>query len=254
MYSVIVPTLGRIEYLNELLSSILAQSLPPNEILVLLDNNDHCRKISGLISSDPSIALIFCDGLNLAEKRNFGASIAKYDNIIFSDDDDLWASTRGLLVSDALKNLPVCCHNYGKFGEINADDCSKLGKLTKEITARDLLGGSNKFGGGSSIASKRYIVLALPFSSKFRYCEDFEWWSRILLAGIRVQYLGVSLVKYRTHASNMTNSVGLISRFGWKLALGLANQSLLMVMIAIMIMLRSLFRSSFYLIRLAKKK
>jgi len=249
LYSVIVPSLGRLEYLNELIDSIVGQTTRPREILVLLDDNEHCREISDSIFTDESLQILFCANLNLAEKRNFGASVAKSENLIFSDDDDIWAPTRGEQVCEALKQAPVCCHNYGKFGAIVADDCSKFGKQDKQLNSKAMLAGANRFGGGSAIAAKRYVVLALPFSREFRYCEDFEWWSRVLFAGIGVRYLGASLVKYRTHTTNMTNAVGTISSFGQKLSMSLAKSALLVGGAAMMIAVRSTLRVPLHLLR-----
>lgn len=253
MYSVIIPSLGRLKYLNELIESIIGQTKPPREILVLLDDNEHCREISGSIVTDESLRILFCANLNLAEKRNFGASVAASENLIFSDDDDIWAPTRGELVCKALMEAPVCCHNYGKFGAVVADDCNKFGKRDIQLNSKAMLAGANRFGGGSAIAAKRYVILALPFSREFRYCEDFEWWSRVLFAGIGVRYLGTSLVKYRTHATNMTNAVNTISHFGRKLSLKLAKNALLMGVVALIICLRSTLRTSLYVIRNIQK-
>ena len=38
------------------------------------------------------------------------------------------------------------------------------------------------------------------------YCEDYDWWIRILLAEIKINYLPISLVKYRVHNKNMTSN------------------------------------------------
>jgi len=251
---VIIPSLGRLQYLNELIESIVAQTIRPLEILVLLDDNEHCRKISNSILTDESLQIMFCANLNLAEKRNFGASVAESENLIFSDDDDIWEPTRGELVCEALTQASVCCHNYGKFGDIVANDCSRFGNQDRKLNSKAMLDGANRFGGGSAIAAKRYIILALPFSREFRYCEDFEWWSRILFAEIEVRYLGSSLVKYRTHTTNMTNAVGAISRFGLKLSVRLIKCALLMVASSIMIALRSIFRPSLFLLKKFKNK
>ena len=50
MYSIIIPSIGRIKYLNELLISIYNQSLFPQEIIILLDKNKKCEEISNFIN------------------------------------------------------------------------------------------------------------------------------------------------------------------------------------------------------------
>ena len=49
MYSVIIPSIGRINYLNELLESIYMQTLLPEEVIIVLDNNKKCKDIVNLI-------------------------------------------------------------------------------------------------------------------------------------------------------------------------------------------------------------
>ena len=48
---------------------------------------------------------------------------------------------------------------------------------------------------------------AIPFNKDYLYCEDYEWWTKIILADIKVGYSPKSLVKYRTHKKNMTDNI-----------------------------------------------
>ncbi len=235
MYSVVIPSLGRIEYLNELLDSILAQDLMPNEVLVLLDSNEHCQGIASKITKNNLIKVIFCEHMNLSEKRNYGAKIASSKLLIYSDDDDLWSSRRGLLVVDALKNSLVCCHNYGKFGSHQLSNQNILGLGDLQLSQRSLFYGANVFGGGSAIACHTEVVKIFNFSPVYKYCEDYEWWSRIILAGITVRYLGESLVLYRTHASNMTSVKRDIFCFTMKIAKDILIRGFSEIMIASLI-------------------
>ena len=42
MYTVIIPSMGRIDFLNDLLESIYKQTISPKEIIILLDKNELC--------------------------------------------------------------------------------------------------------------------------------------------------------------------------------------------------------------------
>ncbi len=249
MYSVIIPSLGKLAYLNELIGSILVQTAPVSEILILLDKNEHCHSIAPQVREHSAINIIFCTKMNLSEKRNFGASIAKHEYIIFSDDDDIWNAHRAEEVVLALGDYPACCHNYDKFGSSNANNLSKLGMNNKVLTVLDLLRGANVFGGGSSIAAKRALVQLFPFSPTFHYCEDFEWWSRILSSSIQVKYLGTSLVSYRTHANNMTGAVLKIIFYNLLVARRIGLLSLYLSVSSLMILLKSLFQFFKLLVR-----
>ncbi len=242
MYSVVIPSLGRLEYLNELLASIEQQTMQPQEVLLLLDDNDHCRTISREIRQLAGLRVILCPGMNLAEKRNYGAAIAQAEALVFSDDDDLWAPTRAAAVVKALAEFGACCHNYGKFGAEAGSSLSRLGPEDRTIGLAQLMRGANIFGGGSSIAARRAVVQVLPFSPKFRYCEDFEWWIRIVMASVKVRYLGDSLVSYRTHSTNMTGSAWRIVRFNFLIVGRLLNQVSLACAVAASVLARTMFR------------
>ena len=73
MYSIIIPSLGRINYLNQLLQSIYSQTLLPEEILILLDKNESCNDVAKFIYKKNNCYVVFCKNLNLSQKRNYGA-------------------------------------------------------------------------------------------------------------------------------------------------------------------------------------
>ena len=217
MYSVIIPSLGRINYLNELLQSIYNQTLLPKEIIILLDHNEFCKKGEEFIKKQGISKIIFCKELNLSQKRNFGAEISNSQYIIYSDDDDIWESNKAELTVEALKNSQIVCHEFYKFGHVYQKPKFLLGKETKMISNNDLLSGSNVFGGGSGIAGRKEIFLSFPFDEEYLFCEDFNWWTKVVLAEIRIKYIPIPLVKYRTHNKNMTSNFLKIYFFNLKI-------------------------------------
>ena len=72
MYSVVIPSIGRINYLIELLDSILIQTLLPEEIIIVLDNNKKCKDLQNHLNKESKIKLIFTDGLNTLKKKYWG--------------------------------------------------------------------------------------------------------------------------------------------------------------------------------------
>lgn len=202
MYSIIIPSLGRINYLNNLLESIYLQTLLPREVIIIFDDNEKCRSIENLILRKNLVKVIFYKNLTTSQKRNAGVSIAKSDNIIFSDDDDYWEVNKGELTIASLKNCQVVCHAFSKFGSLDKKKYH-LGRKKKFINIFSLIAGDNIFGGGSGIAGKKEIFLSIPFNQEF-YSEDYDWWIKIILSEIKVEYLPISLVRYRSHNSNMT--------------------------------------------------
>ena len=243
MYTVIIPSLGRINYLNELLESIYNQTLLPKEIIILLDQNKICKDIEKLINKKNNCKVVFCKKLNLSQKRNYGAEITKTQYIIYSDDDDIWESNKGELIIESLNSAPIVCHEFTKFGEIYQKPKYILGRKTKNISIKDLLFGSNIFGGGSGISGRKEIFLLFPFNENYLFCEDFLWWTKVVLSEIRIEYLPYPLVKYRTHKNNMTSNFLKIYFFNLKIYKDLIIKSFILFFASVFGFLKSTIKA-----------
>lgn len=204
MYSVVIPSIGRVNYLNELLESIYNQTLSAEEIIIIFDNNEKCKEIEKLIPKKDNLKIFFSEKFTPSQKRNFGVKTAKTDNIIFSDDDDVWEINKAFLTIESLKESQVVCHAFSKFDSKSQIVRQNFGKNKFFVTLPYLIFGDNIFGGGSSIAGKKEVFLSIPFDKDYLYSEDYDWWIRILLADIKVIYIPELLVKYRIHNKNMT--------------------------------------------------
>lgn len=248
MYSVIIPSIGRIKFLNKLLESIYNQTISPKEILILFDNNKNCKEGAKMVKVKEICQIIFCDKLNLSQKRNYGTFLSKSNYLIFSDDDDIWEINKGEHTLEALKNSQVVCHEYSKFGAYYQNPKFLMGKRKKFIPLFYLLFASNIFGGGSAIATLKEIVLAIPFNEEYTFCEDYDWWIKVLLAEIKIQYIPIPLVKYRVHSQNMTSNYLNIFKYNVKIFNKIIYKSILLFLTFIIGILRSLSNISIKLI------
>lgn len=81
-------------YLSRALSSVLAQTVPPNEIIIVDGGTDEHRKeiteLVGSIGSPVPIRIIGRNDMRAPEARNLGASQCTGEYIAFLDDDDEW--------------------------------------------------------------------------------------------------------------------------------------------------------------------
>ena len=254
MYSVIIPSIGRIKFLNELLESIYNQSVAPKEIIILLDKNNICKENAKFIKKSEICKIIYCEQLNLSQKRNYGASISNSKYLIFSDDDDIWQFKKGELTIESLKTSQVVCHEYTKFGSFYQKPKFLMGKEKILISLKHILFGSNIFGGGSGIAALKEVILTIPFNEKYTFCEDYDWWIKILLSEIKIQYLPNALVKYRVHSKNMTSSYLNIFKFNLKIFDKLFYKSIILFLASIVVFFRSIISIIFKSIRLVTAK
>ena len=83
--SVIIPTRGRHHFLKQAIASVLAQTHPPKEIIVV-DDGVGAREAVGHMH--PSITVLDNRERGPVPARNMGVAHATGDSICFLDDDD----------------------------------------------------------------------------------------------------------------------------------------------------------------------
>lgn len=245
-YTAIISSIGREKYLIALIQSILRQTLECSQIIILLDRGvegEGCQKAIFKNFKTDKIEAVLCSNKNLPEKRNYGAKLAKNEVIIFSDDDDIWNEQKGQTVIDSIQiGYKAICHNFSCFGEKESINCNSLGRRSRALRKLNLLKGDNVYGGGSSIACIRDLVIAIPFDESLLSCEDFDWWIRIQLSGTLIYYVGDDLVSYRRHKTNMGSQKFRMA--STLMLVGIKNLKLgiLIVVSSISIILKSIIR------------
>ena len=83
MYSIIIPSIGRINYLNELLISIYSQTLFPQEIIILLDKNNYCKENAKFISSGWRMSQTPNEFTNSVEYSLFYKNLQKSKGLVY---------------------------------------------------------------------------------------------------------------------------------------------------------------------------
>jgi glycosyltransferase involved in cell wall biosynthesis len=201
LFSVIVPTYGRPEYLNEAVASILAQSVDDLEVVVVDDASPEPVAASW---EDARVRIVRREtNGGPAAARNTGLEHARGTYLAFCDDDDLFAPGRLALAADGLRRAPVaiCFNRYldatggrpvalrGDVGDTVLDDMAPhLGRtaLRRELAPR--------------------------FDERFDAAEDIEWWLRLARAeGVTVTTVPRIGYLVRRHEGVRTRT-GLASR------------------------------------------
>ena len=92
LVSVVIPTYNRAEYLKDTIDSVLKQTYPATEVIIIDDGSeDECKKrIRELAALDPKVSSFRFSGNNgIAAARNEGARRSRGKYVIYMDDDDL---------------------------------------------------------------------------------------------------------------------------------------------------------------------
>ena len=91
--SVVIPTYNRVPYLGRAITSVLKQSYPVNEIIVI-DNGSTDQTLSFIKKKFTRIRVITEKKRGVSFARNLGIKNCKYNWIAFLDSDDEWITDK----------------------------------------------------------------------------------------------------------------------------------------------------------------
>ena len=112
--SVVIPTFNCAAYLEEALRSVLAQTHPAREIIVVDDGSTDATA-SVVASFGAAVSYVFQANAGVAAARNAGMARARGDYIAFLDADDYWAPDKletQLRLMAACPDVDLVCTDF----------------------------------------------------------------------------------------------------------------------------------------------
>lgn len=217
--SVIVPVYQVERYLAACVDSILAQSYPHFEVILVDDGStDGSPAIcDAYAAQDARVIVVHQRNGGLSDARNTGIRRASGDYVLFLDGDDFYHdpdALKKLTDRAAISDADVIQFSYEKYCEETAARESYLKaehdmplKLDK---AQQL---SFLFSNGLYIASacnkmiRRSLFEEGLFFEKGIYSEDVDWCARLLLKAESMDYIAEQLYSYRQHGSSIRHTI-----------------------------------------------
>jgi glycosyltransferase involved in cell wall biosynthesis len=206
--SVIMPIYNAEKYLNEAIDSILNQTYPDFELILLNDNSTDSSKsiIEFYLAKDKRIIFVNKD-LNVgpATLRNEGFDIASGEFIALLDADDIAAPTRFEKQIGILKNNPqigVCGSWFTTFGDKERRKVVQHPEQHNQIKVNFLIDCTI---GNSTAFFKKNILGEIRYNKEYVPAEDFHLWSR-LITKAQFYIIQESLVDYRIHDTNISQT------------------------------------------------
>ena len=188
--SVIIPAYNAAEHLGRAIDSILAQTRPPDEIIVVDD---------GSTDNTPQIATTYGEKVTLLQQQNAGVSAARNTGIkaarsewiAFLDADDKWLPEKLEKQSALLKRNPQLVWAYSNFRQ--ADTAENNAQLAHDVNrAMPLLAGKEYFDDyfeaeergivnwtGTVIIKKDILMGSNLFATDMAASEDTDMWWQI---------------------------------------------------------------------------
>lgn len=188
--SILTPAFDVARFIGATLDSVLAQTAPDWEMVVVDDGSEDGTAAVVSSRKDPRIRLIRQANAGVSAARSRAIEAARGDAILFLDADDWLAPDALARLSAALAESPDAVGAYGAFAFV-AEDARPgdppLRRKTGPFPSGDILERllvENLFANGGHLLLRRGAVeRAGPFLSHVRYGEDWEYWTRLALQG-----------------------------------------------------------------------
>jgi glycosyltransferase involved in cell wall biosynthesis len=209
--AVIIPTYNHARFLGEAIESVLAQTRPVDEIIVVDDGSTD--NPTAVVAQFPTVRLIRQDNRGPSAARNTGISKCKTSHIIFLGADDRLlpnALESGLA---CMATHPDCAFVYGGHRLISEDGHSLWCDIVRPIEGDGHLALLRRNLAGSPVAVlfRRDCLLAVNgFDESLRRCEDYDLYLRLASKYPIASYPTI-VAEYRKHdQATSTDHVGML--------------------------------------------
>ncbi|MEA5619905.1 glycosyltransferase [Cronbergia sp. UHCC 0137] len=199
LVSAIIAVQNGEKYLAQAIDSIVSQTYPKVEILVIDDKSTD--RTAAIAKGYPQVVYLRHTGRGLADAWNTGLNAAKGEIIAFLDHDDYWASNKLALQVDYLIQHPEvqaaiahCCFILADPTQpIPTGFKSKL--LQKEQVARIP---------GTLVVYKTVFDLIGQFDPNLTIASDVDWFARAKDQNISMFVIPEVLLYKRVHNNNLS--------------------------------------------------
>ncbi len=203
--SVIIPAYNQAVYVSEAIQSVLGQTYPDFELIVVDDGStDETPQILASIQ-DPRIRIVRQPNKGLSAARNTGLRESSAPLVTFLDSDDFFLPDKLAVLSAFLKDHPEIGMVSGGTQFINpkGQPLSQDIKSPGNLDLQKLLV-SNPFCVSAIMMRRLWFDRVGIFDETLRACEDWDLWQRMAYAGCRFAWVEHLVVAYRYHEGQMT--------------------------------------------------
>lgn len=207
--SVVIPCHDAVAFVPEALESVLGQTFPDYEIIVVNDGSPETATLEALLRPYRArIRYLRQEHRGPSSARNLGVRHAAGEYVAFLDSDDVWlpgflAELVRALEQDA--SLDMVYANSVLFGP-RARSTRPVGDGTEPTFANLVLRRCHVHP-SCVVAHRAAIVAAELFDERFTYSEDLDLWARLVHRGARIGYRPEVLAQRRIHGQSLTASV-----------------------------------------------
>lgn len=199
--SVIIPTFNRLAFLREAIASVLAQSHPVHEIIVVDDGGSDGSEV--VTDMSPLVRYLWQPNAGPSAARNAGIEAATGDAIALLDSDDLWHPQRAAYSVGVMQSIPESDVVFGEevfFGD-RASEYARAESRRLANPALEIIEGLNI--PTSSVLIRRSALGRHRFNPAIRLCEDMDLWLTLAESGASFSFSRDVRILRRMHTGNL---------------------------------------------------
>ncbi len=206
LISIVIPVHNGAKWLAQTLESLYAQSYPHFEIVLVDDASSDGLESVLNESRDARLRVVHLKAnVGVSAARNHGIDLAKGSYIAFCDADDLCLPQRLELQLSFLMQHPDISLCGSGFTCFDTQDRETIRNPETDDQIRKALMRGNCFG-LSTVMARAAALKTHHFDPALQVAEDYDLWTRLASAGIRLANLPDNLVRYRLHLQQASRS------------------------------------------------
>jgi glycosyltransferase involved in cell wall biosynthesis len=191
LVSAILPVFNGAKYLAQALSSVLTQSAPPDEIIVVDDGSDD--ESCEVAQRFDRVICVSIPHAGQAAAMNDGVRIATSQYLAFLDADDEWTSQKLALQLAQFANDPTLEAVFGFAEQI----------VEREGEAAFSIGTQPARLPSAMLIERSALLRVGPFDSRLRLGMVVEWYARARDAGLKETVIPDVVYRRRIHSENL---------------------------------------------------
>ncbi len=212
--SAIIPLYNGESYIQQAISSVINQTLPPTELIIVNDGStDQSVALIEKIKSPIPIHLVHQKNAGQSAARNHGARLAKGNIFAFLDQDDCWYPNHLQRLAMPFQSNPRVGWAYSDVDEIDRESrlITQSYLQTHGIShpKRSLIAfiGQDLFILPSTcLVAKTAFEQVGGFDEQLSGCEDDDLFLRLFLAGYEAAWIPESLSQWRIRHDSASSS------------------------------------------------
>lgn len=202
--SVIIPVYNDAAYVGAALESVLGQSHPPHQVIVVDDGStDGSGDIARAFG--PGVQVIAQANQGISAARNTGVAAATGEVIAFLDADDLWPAGSLAVRLAALEADPDLAAAYGLVDHFLSPDMDKAQRARTHCPE----GASPARFAGAMLVRRETFARIGDFDTGLKVGETIDWVARLNDSGARTTSVERLVMSRRLHGGNTMAQAGM---------------------------------------------